>query len=748
MGPDVDARADRVRARIADALLRPVAGGERVGRFVLRTAQRESVTKLHAALREFGGALLADSPGTGKTVVALAVAAACADVLVVLPATLRAQWTRAAARAGVAIRIATFEALSRSARPEPAGLVVVDEAHHTRTPGTVRYRVLAHACAGAQVLLLTATPVVNRRADRDALLALFLGGRAGSLSPAELARVIVRRTPERGLRPRVRRLPPLGAAAEVPGLAKALRGLPDGLAASDGSLAPSLVRISLALAWCSSLAALDAALRRRLLRGGALRDALLEGRWPSRRALRSWVMSDEGSQLTLPGLVVPVSGASFDSATALARVNHHLEAVRAMRTLIAPHVGRDSAARARAIEALLCDQPGERVVVFARHADTIRALWRELRLIGGVVAITGTRVDAAAGRWRREEVLDAVGARSGPLGGDDARAVRLVLATDLLAEGVEMPGVKTVVHADLAWTPARLEQRVGRITRAGSGVSDVREVRFALPRAATPFVRLAERLRRKQSVRHDALADTRARDALERLLERWSAAASTDRSAAAVSAAVHASRFGFIALVHGPLVLAGRRVDGRWRLSSSPRAVLRLARGASGPEVPLPPRAEQRIRAMIGAELEARAARALAAFPAQADSPDAQAPRRAALLADRISARFARLLRRAAFVERPVLARLQESARGLLSGGIGVAVERDLRRAVAAHTPDEAFTEAVRAAIESEGRVGRRGRPPHEAGSRAGQLAALLVLTPRARPHEEAPHFAPPSTSP
>ena len=48
----------------------------RVGAFTLRDDQVRTLRALHEAITEFGGALCADRPGSGKTVIALAVHAA------------------------------------------------------------------------------------------------------------------------------------------------------------------------------------------------------------------------------------------------------------------------------------------------------------------------------------------------------------------------------------------------------------------------------------------------------------------------------------------------------------------------------------------------------------------------------------------------------------------------------------------------------------------------------------------------
>jgi hypothetical protein len=561
-----------------------------LGGFTLRPAQREVVGRVRGALREFGIALLADPPGAGKTVVALAVARGHHDVLVAAPATLRRQWERAAARAGVAIRFASLEALSRGSVPAAGSMLIVDEAHHARTPGTMRYRVLAALAARAATLLLTATPVVNRAADRSALLALGLAERAARLDPAEQARCILRSGETRGDLPRLRRLPPLAAPVTTDGIGAAIAGLPAPLSIAGGGDAIALIRMSLALAWSSSLGALDRALARRLQRGAAMADLLAAGRAPTREALHHWVLSDDATQLAFADLVAPAHhprdpavDARATLAAQRARLVAHLDAVSALRRLAHRDVGRDAQARADGIRTLATAHAGRRVVVFARHAETIRALWSALRHDPGVVAITGQRVHAAAGRWRRDEVLAALGPNGAAVDPRDPRAIRLLLTTDLLAEGVEMPGVGILVHADLPWTPARLAQRRGRIARPGGAAAEVLETRFTIPAEARAIVRLGLRLRRKRRAGRMAVRPADAPSRLMHLMRRWAKRPSRGRVATA-----SAPREGFVAAVRtgtGILLLEGSSRPDRlgWRVTDDASRVLRACRSA-GPE--------------------------------------------------------------------------------------------------------------------------------------------------------------------
>ncbi|MBA3853234.1 MAG: hypothetical protein C0503_02405 [Gemmatimonas sp.] len=574
-----------------------------VGRFTLREMQRRSVAEIRRALQAHGGALLADAPGSGKTVLALAVAQSYDDVLVLVPAALRDQWMRAATRARLTLRVESHESLSRGNQPRSAALIVVDEAHHFRNRTSVRYRALAALARGRQLLLLSATPVVNRRADRDALLALFLGSIPASA--ALLEQVVLRRdsTPLAAV---VRRLPPLRGAPEVPRVAARLSSLPPPFPTLDGSAAAALIRITLAMAWSSSLAALDAALRRRIQRGSAIADVLRTGRWPSRDRLRDWVLGQDAMQLSMP--LVTVDHTAAPPPDAMVTLEAHLEAVRAMRASIAPMVAHDTTRRAAALRALLLRETPRRIVVLAQHAETVRALYAALRTEPGVVAITGNRVHAAAGHWTRDEVLRALGPSADAWRPDDPRGIRMLLATDLLAEGVELQGCATIIHADPAWTPARFEQREGRVAREGQR-QEVHVGRFALPAGAEALLELRDRLLRKRRARRAALLASDAATALRQTLEPWLANAARLSDAAVACrnqprlAAASSQHDGFIALLQDASdqrqqLLGGLWTAGKWTLGSGAELLLTLTASVEAP-LQVSQREAQRVRRLL-----------------------------------------------------------------------------------------------------------------------------------------------------
>ncbi|MDB4911579.1 MAG: hypothetical protein JWO39_2402, partial [Gemmatimonadetes bacterium] len=504
-------RAVSARALIAARWLPAHDASSELGSVRLHAHQQSAVDRLRDLLRGHRGALLADEAGLGKTYVAAALMREAARPLLVIPAALRIMWRDALAAAGVRATTISYSALSRGKLPNgDFDLLVLDEAHHARTASTLRYAALASLAARAQVLLLTATPVHNRRAELAALFALFLGARAYTMSDAGLATLIVRR--ERTDIAHAIAIPDAPAPEWIAvrddgSLLSELLSLPPPLPPSDGGVGGALLTWSLLRQWASSRGALAGALRRRIARGIALESALAEGRYPDRRELRAWSSVDDAIQLAFPQLVA----APVAAADALhARVQEHLAAVRALLARMRSDEGVD-AARAQAIRDVRARHPGEKVLVFSQYADTVNALFSELRGVRGVAALSARGGRIASGRLSRQETLERFAPRATCVPPpSDTERIDLLLTTDLASEGLNLHDASVVVHLDLPWTPARLEQRVARSRRIGALHARTHSYALAPPADAEMVLAVERRLRQKLRTMEEVIGSTGA----------------------------------------------------------------------------------------------------------------------------------------------------------------------------------------------------------------------------------------------
>ncbi|MGQ0537668.1 MAG: helicase-related protein [Gemmatimonadaceae bacterium] len=650
------ASAASVRARFAAAMLGDTGAGDgesegdaerhpspaRIGDVTLKPHQAAAAAELAVILRKHGGALLADEVGLGKTFTALAVASRFARTAVVAPAALRAMWQAAFERTSVAGSYTTAESLSRSAPTPPASdLVIVDEAHWFRNPDTRRYRELALWCRRSTVLLLSATPLHNRARDLHAVLALFLGPSARWKTPNEIATLIVRRdalNPLVGSLPRVRptRWRRLGVRRNV---LAALQVIATPIAPRGGGVAPALLRLLLLRRLASSHAALRATLRRLLARGLALLAAVRAGRDPAGHELDAWLIGDDAMQLAFAELVVGAAAGPNERASP-ERIERHLSGIRNALAVLQRERDAD-ADRAAALRDIMRAHGGARIVAFSQFDQTVRALTHALRDSPGVASISGRGARIASGPVSRADVLlqfdaTAVQSRATP----DAMLLRLLLTTDLLSEGVNLHSASVIVHLDLPWSPARLEQRVGRVARLGSPHTTVHVYGFAPPRPIEADLRGIVRLRAKaraaavrlghpsllrlepllgagRSVRH--VSDVPARDALRTIMRAWRSTAPLPRATGERQpvAACLSVRAQPRPLLLALLLRAGDRrllaATGSGALGDHPRVVLRVTRRLARASVaPYDAAAVRRCTARVERWLERQRAAAIA----------------------------------------------------------------------------------------------------------------------------------------
>ncbi|MGH7694111.1 MAG: helicase-related protein, partial [Gemmatimonadaceae bacterium] len=599
-----------VRARIACALLPPPNECDAwLGAVTLQPHQLLGALRLLDVIKRHGGALLADEVGLGKTYTALGVARHFKRADIVAPATLRAMWHEAASRADVPLELVSCESLSRSASDESeADLVIVDEAHWFRNRATKRYRRLAQRYRNAAFLLLSATPLHNRPADLTALFGLFQGRRADRLTPYDVASMTVRRgrsdVPAEASPPRV--MPTEWRRVRCDArLLQALRAVEPPIPVRDGSVAMALLRLTLLHRLSSSHAALRATLKRLLSRALALLDAVNVGRYPTAGELRAWLVADDAIQLAFPELVVDAPNP--DHAISRLSIERHIASVRAAITVLDSVPNQDDK-RATFLVQLMRRFAEARIVAFSQYDATVTALARGISRQAGVAVLSAKRGRIASGRISRREVLQQFDAANTGKSVSEATRIRILLTTDLLSEGVNLHNAHVVVHLDVPWTVARLEQRVGRLSRIGSPHESVHVFGFAPPRALEQAQRTMARLRRKwragrRCFGESALLLTEAMvkwrgakgnkshaesaEELRRLLVDWLGSTRADSPGPHATAlvahvkCVDLSRPIALALLRTPSGPALLALHGAHGLTTHPRVVLRMARQLS-----------------------------------------------------------------------------------------------------------------------------------------------------------------------
>jgi superfamily II DNA or RNA helicase len=479
----------------------------------LKSHQIEAACRIRASLRAFGFALFADAVGLGKTYASLAVAAAYRQVSVVVPAALKSQWQRVSTEVGIDISIHTHEMLSRGKRSVTADLIVVDEAHRLRNPATQRYDTLARSLRRSHLLLVTATPVVNRCSDLVNLLRLALADNAFALlGLPSLERALRRQDYERIVHaassviiarpvhifpelntmvPQLRDSPVLRPPPAKPQVLTQLLRLVDQLQFPSmvNAAEAALLKLHLLHRLASSTDACRDTTRRHLAYVDRAIAAAKRGELLSRKTASQIFSSEYDLRLDLRDLELLEKPIEVDQLRAdrdrLGCLLDRLNRIDGMDPKTATLVR------------LLTMRSGRKTIVFTAAVSTALHLaavmrWRQVAVVGSGKAWI------ASGRMPVDEALAlfAPMARRAP---DPAPSQRIqtLVATDLVSEGLDLQDADAVIHYDLPWTPLKLVQRIGRIARLGTS-HDVGDVWwFAPPHVIERRLELEARIARK-----------------------------------------------------------------------------------------------------------------------------------------------------------------------------------------------------------------------------------------------------------
>lgn len=425
---------------------------------MLAEHQIDAVRRAVAAIDTFGGVILADEVGLGKSFVAAAVAKRFAgEIDLIVPASLVMQWQRTLRQFQVEGSIETHDALAHSFRisdPAVPRLVIVDEAHAFRNPATRRYDALARRTLAARVLLVTAMPLCNSAGDLRALLELIVRDDV----------LLDRGVPSIDLAFETRDRTAIERVVGELLIRRDRSVLPERL--QFGSLERHVVRHTVADAPIDALQfplTGSAPLLRRFLwrRLESSEAALIES---VRRQLRFYERVIESGR--------PLRRRDYRRAFAHEEDNGAFQQVL-FWDLWAPSSELDVEAIREEMQKL------DAVQSFAERNASDKLDLLRVALTGDPALIfTGS---AATARFLATALRCGLATARDGRGAIDAfqrGAIDLLVTTDFASEGLNLQRAAVVVHYDIPWNPAKLDQRNGRAHRIGQTRERVRAIYF------------------------------------------------------------------------------------------------------------------------------------------------------------------------------------------------------------------------------------------------------------------------------
>lgn len=174
--------------------------------------------------------------------------------------------------------------------------------------------------------------------------------------------------------------------------------------------------------------------------------------------------------------------ADFDMATLKEHVQADIGLFRKMLKMVEP-ITPDKDDKLQTFLKRLRKAPidGGKCLIFTQYADTAKYLYENLDptdSLPDIDFIFGTDKSKARVAWRFAPKANRDFASTPP-----KDEIRLLVATDVLAEGLNMQDCSVVMNYDLHWNPVRLIQRFGRIDRIGSDYDKIYGLNF-LPETA------------------------------------------------------------------------------------------------------------------------------------------------------------------------------------------------------------------------------------------------------------------------
>jgi superfamily II DNA/RNA helicase len=211
--------------------------------------------------------------------------------------------------------------------------------------------------------------------------------------------------------------------------------------------------------------------------------------------------------------------ADFDSEGLKAAIGHDVKLLRKILQCVQP-ITPEQDAKLQKLKEYLGKKPlkdGKRLI-FTQYADTARYLHDNLNP-------GGTREDIDvifSGDKSKARVVGRFAPKANPeyRFPPGEKELFTVVATDVLAEGLNLQDCDNIINYDLHWNPVRLIQRFGRIDRIGSEHDVVHGFNFLPETELDKHLDLKDKLHRRIQEIHDTIGeDSEILDRTEKLNE-------------------------------------------------------------------------------------------------------------------------------------------------------------------------------------------------------------------------------------
>ncbi|MBO4350242.1 MAG: DEAD/DEAH box helicase [Proteobacteria bacterium] len=483
---------DCIRQYLEDCEIPPPVGTEILE--LLTVPQQRTLQACCEILSNHRAVLLDEATGTGKTFVASALAAWYAQtnpdvqIVVVAPAHLLEHWQRVLGKFGVVVSLYSYQlvSLDRITCPQaPDSLWILDEAHLLKNPATLRHRHLRTWTACHRICLITATPVCLSWADLRALMSLC--GFPDCIKDNAWLRSFAN-----AIRPQtqVLRLLPEGQYGchnheivyaisphkqKIQRLIEQIQNIPWLVQTSNGAVELQLIRNLLMHRLFSHRESCLYSLKKiaRFYKICALNP---ERCLMTRKAFYK-MMGIEGRQLCLPlgNDSVELQAMHFqldDIQEQIGSAVHELE-------WICRHEPDEKILRLLAWIRTVDED--EQIVIFTQYCDTARILEKSLSVLGRVGVLT-----SGTARLNNYEIdANLLMSMFNPDGNipewwdrTGQKTARILICTDAFSCGQNFQKASVLVHFDLPWNPALIQQRNGRLMRKGQIHHHIRIMTF------------------------------------------------------------------------------------------------------------------------------------------------------------------------------------------------------------------------------------------------------------------------------